>query len=453
MRAYIEVPPAPKFFSTQRPSQLGKKVKVRPSVVSHGSKRRTETDEDDDLGGFGPEEDSPQKPRKTSLGMTEAGRSSAKRTGDRDERGDTPLAHSYRYRSDFAYTAPLEKLITLLEDIFEAEDTLPADAGLESLPADFFSSLTSDPSRPQLHPNLVRKLSKFISQVARPTKRLRSSTAATLSPNASGPYSIADVDTSIHSRILKMLERSVRAGEDLDPFKADKPPEMRASASPNKKGKVSKKPTSDQRLQSQPPVGGDEPQVDASADAIEPPSVTDADLDSLAHTLELARDSILAADCCIALLGAGRLPKQVYSEELITACLGAVKNQLEQIVYPFVESSDTSALLLHVSRHEKAHRAQIAEVFQALTSVLPRINNLVCADTVAMSDAIIIQGVYIAIGPFFVAEAGASDTKGKRESFVVNTLGQTAMRGLRLEALSLIRSVSLIGFVNIALQS
>ena len=418
---------------------------MKTPVISHGSKHRREIDEEDDLGGFGPQEDSPHKPRKTSLSMTEAGRSSAKRTGDRDERGDTPLTHRYPSTNNSTHTAPLEKLITLLEDIFEAEDTLPADANQESLPADFFSALTTEPSRPLLHPNLVRKLSKLISQVARPMKRLRSS-SATLTPHVSGPCSIADVETTILSRILKMLERSVRAGEDLDPFKADKPPEMRASASPCKKSKVSKKPVSDQQPQSQAPVGGDEPQTDAGADTAESPSGTDADLNLLAHTLEVARDSILAADCCLALLSADRLPKQVYSEELITACLGAIKNQLERIVYPFVESSDSSALLLHVSRHEKAHRAQIAEVFQVLASVLPRINNLVCADTVAMSDSIIIQGVYIAIGPFFVTEAGASDSKGKKESFVVNTLGQTAMRGLRLEALSLIRSVRLFTF-------
>ncbi|KAI0292379.1 sister chromatid cohesion C-terminus-domain-containing protein [Russula brevipes] len=355
--------------------------------------------------------------------MTDAGRPSAKRTGDRDDR------------------APLEKLITLFEDIFEAEDSLPADVDQESLPADFFSPLTTEPSRPQLHPNVVRKLSKLISQVSRPMKRLRSSTSTTLTPHTSGPRRFADVETTILSRILKILERSVRAGEDLDPFKADKPSEMRQSTSPNKKTKVSKKSASGLRSPSQTPAGGDELQADASAGAAGPLSVTDSDLDTLAHTLELARESILAADCCIAMLGADRLPKQVYSEELITACLGAIKNRLERIVYPFVESSDNSALLVHVYRHEKAHRSQIAEVFQVLASVLPRINNLVCADTVAMSDSIIIQGVYIAIGPFFITEAGTSDSKGKKESVVVNTLGQTAMRGLRLEALSLIRSI------------
>lgn len=398
-------------------------MRLKSAVILHGSKDSTEIDEGDDLGGFGPEEDSPRRPGKTGLSMT-PGTSSAKRTGDRDDR------------------APLEKLITLLEDIFEAEDSLPVDVNQECLQADFFSPLTAEPSRPQLHPNLVRKLSKLISHVARPMKRLRSSTATAITPYNSGPCSIADVETTILSRFLKILERSVRAGEDLDPFKADKPLDMRASVSPSKKSKVSvsKKPILDQQLQSQTLAGG-EPKADASTDPAEPPSVTNADLDTLARTLEIARDSILAADCCIALLSADRLPKQVYSEELITACLGAVKNQLDRIVYPFVESPDNSALLQHVSRHEKAHRAQIAEVFQVLTSVLPRINNLVCADTVTMSDSIIIQGVYIAIGPFFVTEAGTSDNKGKKESFVMNTLGQTAMRGLRMEALSLIRSI------------
>jgi cohesin loading factor subunit SCC2 len=352
-----------------------------------------------------------------------------------------------------AFIVPLEKLITLLEDIFEAEDSLPADADQQTLSADFFSPLTTEPSRPQLHPNLVRKLSKLISQVARPMKRLRSSTASKHQPRTSGPCSIADIEATTVSRILKMLERSVRAGEDLDPFKTDRVPEVRNSVSPSKKNKASKKVVSDRRSPTQTPAGGDELSLTTCAVAVEPSPVTDADLDTLAHVLELARDSILAADCCIALLGADRLPKQVYSEELITACLTAVKNQLERIVYPFVESSDTSALLQHVCRYGKTHRAQIAEVFQVLASVLPRINNLVCADTMAMSDSIIIQGVYIAIGPFFVTESGASDSKGKKESFVVNTLGQTAIRGLRLEALSLIRSVSYLGSVDTFLHN
>lgn len=90
------------------------------------------------------------------------------------------------------------------------------------------------------------------------------------------------------------------------------------------------------------------------------------------------------------------------------------------------------------------HRKQLNELFQALASVLPRINNLVNAETVAMSDTIIISAVYIAIGPFFVVESGEGEAKGKKEkdNVVLRTFGKSAMRGLRLDALALIRSVS-----------
>ena len=95
MRAYVEIPLAPMFLSTQQLSQSGKKMRVKPAVVLHGSKDSTEIDEEDDLGGFGPEEDSPHRPRKTGLSMTEAGRSSAKRTGDRDDRGSRSLTRNF----------------------------------------------------------------------------------------------------------------------------------------------------------------------------------------------------------------------------------------------------------------------------------------------------------------------------------------------------------------------
>lgn len=85
----------------------------------------------------------------------------------------------------------------------------------------------------------------------------------------------------------------------------------------------------------------------------------------------------------------------------------------------------------------------MGELFQALSAVIPRINNLINAETVAMSDSIIIQAVYIAIGPFFVVDSGGeTDAKGKKESIIIKTLGKSAMRGLRLDALTLIRSVS-----------
>lgn len=118
------------------------------------------------------------------------------------------------------------------------------------------------------------------------------------------------------------------------------------------------------------------------------------------------------------------------------------------VVYPFVESTGEprSRSLRHIvqpSSRGSNCRRQLAELFQALEAAIPRINDLVNADRLAMSEGIIIQVVYIAIGPFFVIEhGGENEGKGKKESAVLNTLGSSAMRGLRLDALALIRSVS-----------
>lgn len=432
MQAYVEMPALSRSRAT--PSSLhSQKSHVLKTPVAKGKLKRAFDEEDEpDLGGYGsPEEDF--KPRKTS--MSDAMKSSpVKRTGDRDERG------------------PLEKLTSLLEDIFEAEDTLPADADLDSLSTEFFSLLTAEPARPQLHHNMIRKLTKYIGQVARPMKRLRGHGGSVNTPRARGPGSIADIEISTLSRILKMLERSVRLGEDLDPFRSSEveaPRGVSMSPSKRKNAKAKKALSQTERRSKSHTPAGDEDEQEESMKEADPPAheITEADLDSLARALDVARDSILAADCCIALLGSDRLTKQVYSEELITTCLSAIKNQLSKIIYPFVEAftdGNLSGLLHYVvkagSHDAKGYRRQLAEVFQAISSVLPRINNLVCADTVVMSDSIIIQAVYIAIGPFFVVES-ESEGKGRKDNVVMSTLGQSAMRGLRLDALSLIRSI------------
>lgn len=129
-----------------------------------------------------------------------------------------------------------------------------------------------------------------------------------------------------------------------------------------------------------------------------------------------------------------------------------MKNQLTKIIYPFVEASaecttQLPALLYHVVQvlsADSEERRLIAEIFHSVSSIIPRINDLVSTDSMSMSEGIVIQAVYVAIGPFFVVEGG-TDGKGKERkgSAVLNTLGSSAMRGLRLDALALIRGVSL----------
>ncbi|KAJ7644375.1 hypothetical protein FB45DRAFT_897682 [Roridomyces roridus] len=395
--------------------------------VNTPSKLRT-PQSPDELDGFGSDDDSPRRP--SGVGRVTSGR----RTGDRDDR------------------LPLEKFTTLLEDAFEAEDSLPPDVDLSSLPAEYFSaSTTVDCSRPLLQPTLVRKLTKYISQVVHPGKWVRT---VGNTPRPAKDKALGDVDTALLSRFLKTLERSIKAGEDLDPFAgppaSTAPPPGSAPSSPKKQA-TTKKAVKGKRRRSKSRSGDeaepDEMDVENGANGnAEPATLTDEDHAKVSRLLETVRDSVVAAECCVALLGAGRLTKQLYSEELITACMSTVKNQLTKVIYPFVEASagamTGSAMLQHVLR-QGSHRHVLSETFQSLSAILPLLSKLVNAEAVAMSDAIIIQAVYIAIGPFFVTDAGEEGGGGKKEkeSAVIRTFGKSAMRGLRLDALSLIRAI------------
>ncbi|TCD62425.1 Sister chromatid cohesion protein 2 [Steccherinum ochraceum] len=398
LQVYVELPPVPKSHRTPMSSQ------------AHA--RRISAD-DDDLGGYGSDE-----------GHHSNMRSSGRATGDRDDR------------------VPLDKLVTLIEDIFEAEDSLAPDLAVSELPTEFFSPLTTDASRPLLHPSIMRKLTSYVGKVTRPTKRLRLSSrdknGVPSTPKSSSRVSQLEIPTL--SRILRILDRSVKAGEDVDPFRTS----LGTVEGNGSLGSPVKARKSGSKQQKARPGDGDV-EMEISP---EPSDTSPIDYDGLTKALDVARDSVLAADCCIAILSSDRLPKQLYSEELITTCFATIKSQLNKIVYPFVEASTDIyghsppplQYLTRTSSHEcDRHRRQLTELFQAVTSVIPRVDTLICSEYAAMSEGIIIQAVYIAVGPFFMAESG--DKKDKKGDVVLNTLGASSMRGLRLDALSLIRSI------------
>lgn len=214
-----------------------------------------------------------------------------------------------QYKHINRMSAPLEKLDTLLEDIVEAEDSLAPDGDISDLSPEFFSSLSEDTSHPMLHPNIIRKLTTCITKVARPNKRSRQNTRdRTHSGSPKTKVAISDLETATLGRVLRLLERSVKAGEDIDPFGSlhHAGAEQR---SPSKKAAKKKIPKDERRSESRPADDREEADNDFNTPSSEGP--TTADLDTLAKTLQVARDSVYAADCCIALLSSDRLTKQV----------------------------------------------------------------------------------------------------------------------------------------------
>ncbi|KAL5501640.1 SCC2 [Sanghuangporus vaninii] len=406
MQVYVEITPS---------KSLATPVRSRASAYASSP----------DLGGYGAEEGNHYPLQKQGV------RSSGKRTGERDDR------------------VPLEKFLNLTDEIFEADDNISPDGDISSLPTSFFSRLSTDPAKPLLHPVVILRLTKAIDKVARPTKRLRLASVQWESVTPGSPRKaggMADVEFQTLSRLLKLLERSVQAGEDLDPLRSTSCTGIGSSGLPGKPGAMHE------------PSGAHSGHLEV--DAVETTvTLADEDFDKLERSLETVRESVLAANCCLALLTSDRLAKQLFSEDLISSCLTVIKNSLTKIIYPFVEapSLDTrefSPLLMHMLNRPPEgaqlfdltnHRHLIGDIFQVMSSVFPRINSLICSDGLSMPESIIIPAVYIAIGPFFIIEAiPDGEAKAKRDaaaSIITDTLGSSGMRGLRLQALSLVRSI------------
>ncbi|KIK69873.1 hypothetical protein GYMLUDRAFT_34262 [Collybiopsis luxurians FD-317 M1] len=438
---------------------------------------------------------------------------------------DAPLTHDRDERS------PIDKLVLLIEEIFQAEDGLPADPNSMDLSRDgIFNPDSEDHSKPQLSATIIRKLTKLISQVRGGRGLGKSVHTSPVKGRAGRSGKISDIDSNILGRLLRVLSRSVKIGEEVDPFGAmsgvtlAKDNGAGAPKSPKKKSRTpAGKGDGDEedvekeemmevdtaaRGQSKEPKTPKKDKGKGKASAIEPVSIVDLEL--LAHKLLLSRDGILAAESIIALLGGEigrgsrtgeRLSKQLYSEEIILGCLNVVKAALEGEVYPFVEgcSGIGSGLLMYLinnasssaskTQHSPSKASNISsssnsqslplkvescrqlmsDIFSALSATLPRISALVGGANVGgeggmpMNDAVVIKAVYVGIGPFFVGSdegshfvkeerdwerddtgSGKSKSKGKKShggSILMSTFGKSAMRGLRMNALGLIRSI------------
>lgn len=218
-------------------------------------------------------------------------------------------------------SAPWEKLTALFEDIFEAEDALISDPDLRDLSSDLFSHLAFGSSRPLLHSTVIQKVTKYVGQVSRPSKRFRSSVYDGTTRSGGTPRTqgrMTEIDITMLSRILKVLERSVRAGEDLDPISNVAIDRERLPDSRAKSTCVSK--TTPKSGGGRSKLSSSKPSDSVESDNIEDPSpleLTEVDLVNLTRALDIARDSILAADCCIAILGSDRLNKQVGNIVLV----------------------------------------------------------------------------------------------------------------------------------------
>lgn len=246
--------------------------------------------------------------RSSSFSGTVDGRKSpVKKTGGRDDRG--ALLRLPDLNSSDCFEAPFEKLESLIDEIFESEDDLPQYPDPGDLRHDLFSlSLTTNYARPCLHPGLVSKITTIVGKISRPAKRRPpTSRGQNGAPNSARKDDgrMSDLEVPKILRLLKILERSVQTGEDLDPFKLPLEPQSSTKRSVIKRsGKGSKR----IKVSEPDPNEDDNLVVDPEPDDLQEATIN---LENLPKCLSTAKESALAAECCISILSSDRLPKQV----------------------------------------------------------------------------------------------------------------------------------------------
>lgn len=173
--------------------------------------------------------------------------------------------------------AGFQKLQTLLDDIGEAFDSLPAEVSADYLSTSrYFSSVSEIGQFPLLSPMDISKLTDYALRV-KSKKRIKGE----------------EWDLDTFSKILRLVERVMREGDDLPAFRETRNVVV---ATKMKKGKKN----------SQSPDLDDKSPVKAQAAALSEDQLylMDWDMDKIAH-------SGSAAVCALTLLDLDGLPKQV----------------------------------------------------------------------------------------------------------------------------------------------
>lgn len=125
-------------------------------------------------------------------------------------------------------------------------------------------------------------------------------------------------DVDALKRLLRVLERSMTDGKDLEPFPDNGRRTIIENPSPNKgRGKKGKKATEA------------EPSTELE--------LTDEERSSGERVLSTMSNAAVAALCCLVVLRSHGLPKQLYSEDLLELAVTTVRSQMTAVLFPVIE--------------------------------------------------------------------------------------------------------------------
>ncbi|CAK9787000.1 hypothetical protein CC85DRAFT_288268 [Cutaneotrichosporon oleaginosum] len=331
------------------------------------------------------------------------------RTGDKDQR------------------SLFQKVQSLLEDIFEESDGFSAAPSLEQVNSShYFYGLSANGEHPLLSSECVDKLVKNFARL-RKSNRSRQTRAETLS-----------LDADLLGRLLRILERSMQDGQDLDPFPDNGRRTVIENASPVKgaKGRKGKKATSN----------GPEPSPELE--------VSEEEKNTGERTLATLSNAAAAALCCLVVLRTPGVPKELYSEDLLTKAITTVRSQMAGVLFPVIEglagdkirsnylawivTDEASAAAKGKSKKDTAsfNNPFLSSIAHFTSAAVPHITGLINKHNVTFGEQLIINAVYLALGPVFVHEPAR---RGKAKA--PGTATWALMKTLRTDALGCLRVI------------
>lgn len=257
----------------------------------------------------------------------------------------------------------MQKLQTLLDDIFEESDALPADPSPEDITTcRFFSRISSKgSSHPLLSEATIHKLIRYITRVQLGRKKQKA--------KAEGQ----GWDEEALKRLFRLLERSLVECEGVEVFSADKAPPTTEGQRTKKGGKRSKKQQAaakdgDASLET---VGTDSKSSQETADSDK------LDHDSVVmyeERMAVVRDGVLAAHCVFLILDEEGLSKpvrlerlkqgmaliqQLYSEDLVSTCVTTLKEAMSKVIFPFVEAVAEESKSISAGRRNRSDKCRV----------------------------------------------------------------------------------------------
>ncbi|POW11268.1 hypothetical protein PSTT_05463 [Puccinia striiformis] len=296
---------------------------------------------------------------------------SATKSYHRSQASSTPVPHH----------DPGKRFLSLIEDVLEADDM--------AVPAQYFCQLQSHFI---LSPPILTQIKSCLEQT--------------------NGEAIQKVPIPDLTRLVKILERGVKIVEDLSIIPAELK-HKRTSGRPSSSTSFADRPSSSKQAGSKKasPSGSRVAAKSSSKKRLKTVVEDSMDVETNDETsnTELESDRMQISTI-----------EELLFEELIRSLVKGTKDQLNTVIFPFVEANQKGSLDVYSQK----------------------LRRIMCASKIDLSESIIASVSYITIAPFFVDcgpmfDLPSSNTKSRKSS-----QGNGSMKTMRLECLKLLRNVS-----------